>query len=355
MKLCWIFPCAALLGGCATTPALQIQHAEFGPSIWSDSQRQAGVLFQDGAQSTPVTGGALWTFGDTFLGKPVDGQPPANSQIKGATGTTIAFLPAGQTNLPPHLKYFTGADGMATNPLSLFPEEPAATNRMWPLGAISTGSRIYFYYSMIEKTDGPAPWNFHGIGGGLAVGDEPLHSFTRLRPGGHWKFPVEPIQVVRESSRLYLFEISSKPKGLILARVKVDDIEKPSAYEFYTGRDWSTNRSQVTVILREAYGQVSVVWSAARHRYLMATSSDVSRPQQIQLRESARLEGPWGEPIRIDVPDVPGKKTKLIYGAFLHPELSDDPAGHYIVTYCRMLAGEWDLTNPEWAEVTLVP
>jgi hypothetical protein len=355
MKPCCIFLCVIFLGGCATASPPKIQQADFGRSIWSDGQRQAGVLFQDGAQSTPVTGGSLWTFGDTFLGRPADGKSPDNSQIKGATGTTIAFLPAGETNLPPRLKYFVGADGVATNPLALFPDEPAATNRMWPLGGIALGSRIYLYYSMIEKTDGPAPWNFRGIGGGLAVAGQPLQPFTRLRSDSHWKSPVEPIQIVREGSRLYLFEVSSAPKGLILARVRTDKIEDPSAYEFFTSHDWSTNRAQATVVLREAYGQVSVVWSPARHRYLMATSSDFFHPREIQLRESAHLEGPWDKPVRIAVPNIPGKTTKLIYGTFLHPELSDDRSGRYVATYCRMLAGEWELTNPEWVSLTLAP
>jgi len=336
-------------------PPPKIQRAEFGPSIWSDSQRQAGVLFQDGAQSTPVDGGSLWTFGDTFLGRPAAGQPPDHLQIKGATGTTIALLSVGETNLPPRLKYFIGADGVATNQLALFPDEPAATNRMWPLGAVAVGSRIYLYYSMIEKTDGPGPWNFHGIGGGLAVSDEPLHPFTRLRPAGHWKFPVEPIQIVREGSLLYLFEISSAPKGLILARVNAEEIEKPAAYQFFTGHGWSTNRARVAIVLREAYGQVSVAWSPTRHRYLMATSSDFSHPREIQLRESAQLEGPWSRPARLAVPGLPGKTTKLVYCTFLHPELSNDASRHFILTYCRILDGEWDLTNPEWVSLTLAP
>ena len=345
-----------LLAGCAASPSpLRVTHTEFGPSIWSDSQRSAGVLFQDGAQSAAVNGGTLWAFGDTFYGKPQPGSQPQNSQIRGATGTTIAFLPAGETNLPPALHYFTGPDGTATNPLSLFPEEPAATNRMWPLGAIGLGPRTYLFYSMIEKTDGPGQWNFRSIGGGLAYADQPLSTYTRVRPGGHWKFPIEPIQLVHEGDWVYLFEISSTPKGLILARVGVNQIENPAAYEFFTSQGWSTNRTGVKVILREAYGQVSIIRNAARNNYLIATSSDFFHPREIQLRESTHLEGPWSAPVRISVPELPGKKTKLIYGAFLHPELSNASAQRYVVTFCRMLTGEWDLTNPELVTVTLAP
>lgn len=345
-----------LFVGCATSsPTLHVAHVEFGQPIWSDSQRRAGVMFQDGAQSAAVYGGALWAFGDTFLGQPQAGSPPQNSQIRGATGTTIAFLPAGETNLPPALRYFTGPDGIATNPLSLFPEEPAATNRMWPLGIIGLGPRTYLFYSMIEKTDGPGPWNFRSIGGGLALADEPLGDYTRLRPGGHWKFPIEPIQIVHEGHWLYLFEVSGTPKGLIVARVSENQIEDPPAYEFLTDNGWSTNRAAAKVILREAYGQVSIIRNPARDNYLMATSSDIFHPREIQLRESANLAGPWSAPVRIAVPETSGKKTKLIYGAYLHPELSNIPAHRYVITFCRMLEGEWDLTNPELVTLTLAP
>ena len=344
-----------LLAGCATRPALRVERAEFGPPIWSEGQRRAGVLFQDGAQAIPVAGGTLWLFGDTFFGQPSAGGPPQNSQIKGATGTTIAFLPAGKTNLPPELNYFTNRTGTVANPLTLFPEECAATNRMWPAGGISLGPRTYLFYSMIETTTNPAPWNFRGVGGGLAFANQPSREFVRLRPGGQWKFPVEPIQVLREGRIIYLYEISSQPKGLLLARVSAGEIENPAAYEFFTGQGWSKNRAEVKMIQQEIYGQVSIVWLPARQSYLMATSSDIFHPREIQLREARRPEGPWSEPIRIPVPELPGNKTQLVYCTYLHPELSGESSRRMVATFCRILAGDWALSNPEWVTFTLAP
>lgn len=346
---------AAALTGCGTAAAPKIQRVEFGQSIWAEGQRRAGVIFQDGAQSIPVAGGTMWLFGDTFVGQSQPDQPPHRSQITGMIGTTTAFLPNGRTNLPPQLDYFVGTNGVAVNPLALFPEESAETNRMWPLGGIRLGPRIYLYYSMIEKTTNQSPWNFRSVGGGLAVASEPLQPFDRLRPEGRWKFPLEPILVIQETNQLYLFEISGEPKGLIVARVAADQIEKPSTYEFFTGNGWSANRARVKVILREAYGQVSVVWLPARQCYLMATSSDFFHPREIQLRQSRGLEGPWSKPTRIAVPDLPGKTTTLVYGAFLHPELSEEKSSRLVVTFCRILAGDWELSNPEWLTVTLAP
>lgn len=341
-----------VLAGCAT-PAPRVRQAEFGHSIWSEGQRQAGVLFQDGAQSVPASGGSLWLFGDTFFGVPEPGQPPKNTQIKGAHWTTLAWLPTGATNLPPALEYYTNAEGRVANPLALLSGEDAKHNRIWPGGAIGLGSRIYLYYSMIEVTDAPGPWNFHGIGGGLSVSEKPLGPFTRLQPDGRWKFPVEPIQAVREDNMLYLLEVNSERKGLILARVEPARIEQPRAYEFFDGHKWSPERADARAILRDVYGQVSIMRMPATGQYLMATSSDFFHPRELQLRQARQLEGPWSKPVRIAVPDLPAKKTNLIYCAFLHPELSEDKSPRVVVTFCRMLDGNWELSNPEWAVLTL--
>ena len=353
MKPFALFVLTLWLGGGAAFSQPQIGRVEFGQPIWSDSQRRAGVLFQDGAQSIPVAGGTLWTFGDTFIGKPLPGQPPQNPQITGSVWATFAWLPAGKTNLPPALEYITDTNGVAACPLKLFPDEDQKHLRLWPSDGISLGLSVYLYYSMIETTDQPGPWNFHGIGAGLAVAGLPVKQFTRLRPGGNCQFPVNPIQILRNDGTLYLYEISSKPKGLILARVGVEQIENPSAYEFFTGVNWSTNHAEAKVVLREAYGQVSIVWIPALRRHVMATSSDFSHPLEIQLRESRQPEGPWSAPVRIAVPELPGKKTQLVYCTFLHPELSDTNSLRLVATFCRTLEGNWALSNPEWLTILL--
>jgi hypothetical protein len=343
------------LGGGTAFSQPQVGRVEFGSSIWNDSQRRAGVVFQDGAQSIPVKGGALWTFGDTFIGKPQPGQPPKNSQITGSVWATFAWLPGGTTNLPPSLEYILDANGIAACPLKLFPEEDQKHLRLWPTDGIAIGERIYVFYSMIKTGDKEGPWNFQGVGSGLAVADLPVKQFTRLRPDGHCQFPVNPIQIIRQNQWLYLYEVSSIPKGLILARVEVKRIENPTAYEFFTGDQWSTNRADAKVVLREAYGQVSIVWIPALRCYVMATSSDFSHPHEIQLRESRQPEGPWSEPARIAVPEMPGKKTQLVYCTFLHPELSDAGSLRLVATFCRILEGSWELSNPEWMTIMLTP
>jgi hypothetical protein len=44
-----------------------------------------------------------------------------------------------------------------------------------------------------------------------------------------------------------------------------------------------------------------------------------------------------------------------VYCTFLHPELSTvrGDEARLVLTFCRMLHGDWELSNPEWVRVTL--
>ncbi len=353
---CMSLACLILAAvGCAPRagPGPVVASTEFRGEIVSAWSDRAGVMFQDGGQPIAVPGGALWVFGDTFLGRRTD--PATRRTITGAVSNTIAFLPDGSSEFPPALKYFVGPDGVAAAPLSFFPQEQPDKLRMWPLGGVAVGGRTYLFYSMIEVTDAPGPWNFRGLGSGLAVGQAPLGGYQRLTPGGSWNFSAAADCVLPFDGFLYCYEISTPPgqEGLIIARVAPDRIEDPAAYRYFTGQDWLPQHQSAKVILREAYGQVSVVWNPALRSLLMATSSDFFHPQEFQLRTAANPWGPWSQPTRIAVPPRAGKTTNLVYCTFIHPELSSDDGREITLTFCRMLAGNWELSNPELVRVRL--
>jgi hypothetical protein len=153
---------------------------------------------------------------------------------------------------------------------------------------------------------------------------------------------------------------------LYLARVRVDRIEDPAAYEFWTGHDgghsFASSREQAAVVLREVWpgdwldvgGSEDEACTQHGTTFVMATSSDFFHPREIRLRVANHPCGPWSDPACIAVPEVPGKRTDLVYCAYLHPELSPvtramarGEEADVVVTFCRMLAGEWELSNPE--------
>ena len=83
----------------------------------------------------------------------------------------------------------------------------------------------------------------------------------------------------------------------------------------------------------------------------MATSSDFFHPREIQFRTAPRPWGPWSEPTRLSIQNKPGKATDLIYCTFIHPELSAPDGSEIVLTFCRMLHGDWELSNPETVRV----
>lgn len=123
----------AACGIASPPPAPEIVAATFLPEIAAEGAAAARVLYQDGALPTPVVGGTLWSFGDTFLGtRAADGAPT----YSGDRSNTLAFLPAGERSWPPPLRYLRADDGSAMAPLALLAGEDTRTRRLWPLAGV---------------------------------------------------------------------------------------------------------------------------------------------------------------------------------------------------------------------------
>jgi len=364
----WFSLTAGLLGlvaGCGTWVAgghgrtmgaqWQIMRTNFLGSLWSQACAQAAVVSQDGGESYAVPGGAVWAFGDTFKGsRAADGKPHF---VGGAVSCAIARLDKNARTYPPAFEYRVGADGTVASPFAYLPEEqPVERYRIWPLGGIYLNGHYYIYYSLIEVFGGGV-WDFRGVASGLGRSDTALGAYTRLRPRGDWRFPVEPDQVIAADGWIYLLSIGTfdHRQGAGLARVRPAAIEEPEAYEFYAGAGpkFSTRKGDAVCLVRDVPGQVSVAWNAYLRKYLLAASSDFDHPRQICLREADAVFGPWGPPVaRIQVPaERQGKRVELVYCAYLHPELFRENGRIMNLTYSLGLKDAGFDANCEMVEV----
>ncbi len=339
--------------GCVTPP-VSVVKAEFLGCAWSEHQNNASIISQDGGQSFPVPGGTVWTFGDTFLGKRDSRGTP---HFKGGgIFCSIAFLPEKDKSLPPALRYKTDSNGVASTPLALLSGEKEGVNYIWPLGGIYANGRCYLYYQLIKKT-GNGMWDFKGVGSGLSESSRALGQYKRLQPDGNWQFPVAPTQVVEFGQWLYLYEIIQRggEMGAALARVKTDAIASPDAYEYYNrAENRFTGNKSLQSILVPAAGQVSVVYNPYCKGFLMATSSDLFNPRRISFYLSPDPEGPWEFIGKVQAPvKCQGKKVKLVYCTYLHPELFRKGGEIMNLTFSLHLEdGGFDVNN-EMAEITL--
>lgn len=354
----------AACGIASPPPAPEIVAATFLPEIAAEGAAAARVLYQDGALPTPVVGGTLWSFGDTFLGtRAADGAPT----YSGDRSNTLAFLPAGERSWPPPLRYLRADDGSAMAPLALLAGEDTRTRRLWPLAGVQLGDRCYLFYGLIDVV-GPGPWGFRPVGTGLARSSTPFGAYERLAPtDGGW--PIDPTSIVADGGWLYLYAPrrfdgeQALRSGLLIARVQPADLEHPRRYEFFAGLDadggphWTADVEAAAAAADDVWGQASVAWHPAADAYVLATAANVFRPDGIRLRCSPTPWGPWSPLLPADgwiaVPERPGEQTQLIYCAMLHPELDAPGARTITLTFCRLLQRAWAFTNPEGLRVGL--
>jgi hypothetical protein len=349
---CSSFSAAEKQKGCA----FDIVQSRFLGSLWNESHAKASIVSQDGGQSFVVPGGAIWAFGDTFKGsRSADGTPHFEG---GAVSCSLAFLAEKAKIYPPAFAYLVSSSGEANSPFEYFPDESRERHRIWPLGGISVNGHCYLYYSLIEVF-GRGQWDFRGVGSGLARSKIALGSYERLRPGGDWRFPVEPSQALEAEGWIYLFGIKEfgGKQGVTLARVRPERIEDPDSYEFYTGvgPKFSPQKEASSVLVENVAGQVSVAWNGYLEKYVLAASSDFSKPREIRFHVADAPYGPWSRPVaRIEIPKYrQGKRVDLVYCTYLHPELFWENGRVMNLTYSLGLhEGGFD-ENCEMVEIEL--
>jgi hypothetical protein len=273
---------------------------------------------------------------------------------------SIAFLAQDARHYPPALDYLVSSNGWIMSPFENFTNEPPHRFRIWPLGGIYENGKSYLYYSLIEIF-GTGSWDFRSVGTGLGRSSSPLGKYERLQPQGNWRFPFEPSCVIEADGWLYLYGVGeikgNGNQGVILARVRPDQIEEPAAYEFYTGPgpQFSPQTNAESLLVENVPGQVSVAWNAYLQKYVMASSSDFFHPREIRFLVADQPYGPWTGPVaHFNVPDYrQGHPLDLVYCAYLHPELFRNNGQIMNLTFSVSLKDAGFDGNCEMVEVEL--
>lgn len=338
------------------SPVTIIQNRFLG-SLWNEAHARASIVSQDGGESFEVPGGAIWAFGDTFKGsRSANGTPHFAG---GAISCAIALLNEKSRTYPPAFNYLVSSNGDAVSPFEFLPDErPTGRYRIWPLGGIYVNGKYYLFYSLIEVF-GDGPWDFRGVASGLGRSTVALGPYERLQPKGSWHFPVEPTQVIAADGWLYLFGIQefNKKQGVGLARVRPEQIEDPSAYEFYAGAGpkFSSHKEDMALLVGNVPGQVSVAWNSYLQKYVMVSSSDFNHPREIRFLVADTPFGPWSPPVaRVETPPyAQGKRVEMVYCAYLHPELFRENGRVMNLTYSTGLQNAGFDANCEMVEIEI--
>jgi hypothetical protein len=333
--------------------SFRVVNSNFLGEVWNQGHAMASIVSQDAGFSYSIPGGSLWCFGDTFRGSRDNTGSPHFSG--GAVSCAVAQLGETSESLPPVLHFYAGKDSKVAQAIDFLPGESWDRYRIWPRSGIYVKGKSYLYYSLIEIT-GKGPWDFKETGSGLAYSTQPLNIHKRIQTPKGWRFPVTPAAVVMAKDWIYLFDVDKRhgQQGVWLSRVRPAEIESPDAYQFYCGQgpSFSPDRNKEVLFLKNIHGQVSVIWNEYLNKYILASSSHIFHPREIRFYSAENLLGPWKQACAITVPQYrQGKKVKLVYCSYFHPELFRDNGRIMNLTFSLLLKDATFDVNNEMVEV----
>jgi len=344
----------------ARKPLAVRRSRDLGPQFVDNPHRMVG---QDGAYSFPVDAGSFWFFGDTLIGRRVEGQSLwlVDNQIAGPGDLggrgTFEAMPNNTALLLSCMEardglkdfqYLLGPDGRIRQVIERLPDEHPDHYRIWCLHGCQLGSRVHIFYQKIHMVkEGPFPVNFEVVGVGQATGRVGEWRFERLVQRGStvwWggEFPQFGAAVlpVREKNLAYLYGVRKAADGTqnaSVARVRLDALTDLAAYEYLAaaGPTWSRDPAESVTLFVGPPNELSVSFNPYLGQYLAVHSMNLSG--LIVGRTSPDPWGPWSDaiplwrvhPTRTPLTGFPN----MIYAAKEHAELSREGGRIVYVTF----------------------
>lgn len=300
------------------------------PALESCFARTEGWTGADGAHSVEVAPGlVLWLFGDTFVGRVVDGRRVDTTMPR----NTVAFQDARG------FRFFTEE--------ALSPQGKGEW--YWPGDACVVKGRLYLFLMRCRSVpEAPEGFGFEVVGHDLIRVDDPT-----LEPS-KWKMArgAVPGPVLLGAACVvddgWLYAYGLKPgadRSLYLARLPLDALERldMAAWRFWTGDGWGPGAPQAMFPDGATEMSVSRVkgltgWYAVYTR--MGLGGDIC------LRQSARPEGPWSEPLLVlRAPEA--EQGLLVYGARAHPEQATAPRELVLTYNCNIASFDEHFRRPD--------
>lgn len=300
-------------------PALTVASAT---DLGKLSDAAAPNLLRDGGASILLGGRVLWTFGDTIFSPPaVDGsQLRSNTAALAQVSAPLAVTePLDVKGAPQQFVPFT-AEEAAYNKLSGKPDERYA---LWPGAMVSIDANRALVFVDRLKVH-PGTLNYEDLSTEVAL--VTAGSTTSTRTGTVFAAPETLFNhgAVVSGDKVYLYACA--PFALCkAARAPLAQAQTRSAYEFYTGLDWSPDVTRAAKTVPGSTSGFSVIYSAELGLFVAASTPGFS--SIVELRTAPAPEGPWSDPA------VAWKAPSAIYAVYLHPELAG--AKELVVSYSR--------------------
>ena len=322
------------------------------PIAFEPFETDASAHGRDAGFSVRIGDRVLWLFGDTFPNEELmlsatAAWSEANDPVKLLEPTDADGNPTALFDYSPSETAFNAAHAEPPSCCAEFaqcpPEQPtcrcdpgtdcSTRIALWPGSAVpvDAGSAIGFNES-VEV--GLAPWTFDVLGVGTATlmvggvrarrsldgSGEPRLVFTAGEP----KF-LHALRVDHgNTSWVYVFGETEPDACMVdvyVGRVQLSRIADRSGYRFWDGQDWVESiESAGPAVAGVVGGLGSVIWNEYLGVYLSGTIGLCTDGGRFLLRSARQPEGPWSEPLVIDLATV-GADGEA-YAGLLHESLS---------------------------------
>jgi len=272
----------------------------------------------DGTLSIGLPDGrSLWLFGDTFLGhvRP-DGSRPLDSPL-----IRNCLVVQNGNNLT------TRYGGTSRHPTAfLVPQDPEAW--FWPGDGIVSGDRLQVFYHRFHQV-APGMWGWAWDGTVIATLQLPALELVGvvLRDDGNGVAYGSALLECNAWVYIYGTVTQGSVKHLHVARALRPHLE--DAWQFWTGRQWSSDAKASRSVLAGVSSQFGVVPLASGFG-LVTMDERTPFSNRLVLYRAETPTGPWQGPIAIyQSPEADG--AIAAYSPFVHPQFGH--ADGYLISY----------------------
>lgn len=290
-----------------------VRVASVEPQPWFDEAlaRDARWIGADGAWSVPLGDGkVLWVFGDTL----VKDRPMQRTSQGMQDGRSFAFtVPARRVERPEEEWY-------------------------WPAAGCVVGERPYFFWMKCRAwPEGPPGFQFEVVAHELTRGDDVVEVPGPVLLGA---------AAVVDGDWLYAYGLKpGAERSLYVARIPLSALRRldMSAWTYWTAAGWGAG--DPVPLIPDGATEMSVTRvQGLPGFYAVYTPNGLGG--DIFLRQAARPEGPWSEPICVyRAPEA--DRGMLVYGAKAHPEQAWGDGDLFVTYNCNLADFQELLRRPQ--------
>ena len=338
-----------ILGLSASFPQAPAADLAFPAPEWDALfDRSSGWTGADGIFSIPLSGderpgtaGAtttFFTFSDTFIGE-VDEN---DQRLPGSTliNNTNALLTGGEPDQT-QIEFFWRIKANGQPQTVVLPKGAGRSDQwFWPQDGVVVRGRLYLFSLRMKPTNDP-PFNFAIDGVTLLQSpatsvpafdrykqvDTPLYQ-PKNGSNGDTSYGAAVFPNTKEAGSpapdgyLYVYGVRNDlVKQLLVARVRPEQIASFTAYQFWTGTNWSNSITAASPVTDRVSSELSVS-ALSDGRYILVFQLD-TLSDKVAVRYADSPVGPWSDYVIVyTAPETRISPNVFTYNAKAHPHLS---------------------------------